>query len=476
MSIDNIKGFTAAGSERYSVATPGKPDASCESGIKTDDTFRNSGPGSEKLDENQMKKMRELLTGEKTGSNLLWSFKTDKSMVPTPTVDNEGNIYIVSTDDSINSHVYSIDSNGNMKWKQTFETLSPSSPEISPDGKTIYVNGMNGELYTLDREGNKEMVSGNKGICTSSPALAKDGTAYVFATGNLYALTPEGGEKWMFPTNSINNKHPLVVDNDGSIYLFSGNSDSLKSVNSRGRLNWELSFLFGHESIEDFSVKDNTIYSLADRRGDEPGVYLSSYTRHPSFTKLLKEKKPDKTWELNLKGMDSPAFLAVGGPDNTIYVASGNGNLCAVDHEGTIKWNYKTDGSFNGRPAFDNEGNIYVTGKNSSGTFSLHVLDREGKKKWGCDIEEKLSSSIKVFPIFAEKNIDSHVKVTPSGTVLISTARGNVIALKENNIKNMIKEKLSGDDKNQGNVENEKIVIEDDKVIIGGVSLNVKKG
>ena len=30
--------------------------------------------------------------------------------------------------------------------------------------------------------------------------------------------------------------------------------------------------------------------------------------------------------------------------------------------------------------------------------------------------------------------------------------------------------------KNPGNVENEKIVIEDDKVIIGGVSLNVKKG
>jgi|GEM_PF-6597085 len=476
MGIDSIKGFTAAGSEMYSVAAPGKPDVSCESRIKTDDTFKSSGPDSGKLDENQMKKMRELLTGEKTGSNLLWSFKTDKSLVPAPTVDNDGNIYVVSTDDSINSHVYSIDSSGNMKWKQTFQTLSPSSPEIGPDGKTVYVSGMNGELYALDREGEKKMVSGNKGICTSSPALAKDGTAYVFATGNLYAFDPEGGEKWMFPTNTMSNRHPLVVDNDGSIYLFSGNCDSLKSVNPRGKLNWELSFLFGQKSIRDFAVKDNRIYSLVHRKSNEPGLYLSSHTKHPSFTKLLKEKKPDKNWELNLKGMDSSAFLAVGGPDNSIYVASGNGNLCAVDQEGNVKWNYRIDGSFNGRPAFDNEGNIYVTGKNSSGTFSLNVFDREGKKKWGCDIEEKLSSSMKVFPVFAEKDIDSHVKVTPGGTVLISTARGSVIALKENNIKNMIKEKLSGDDVSQGNVENEKIVIEDDMVIIGGVSLTVKKG
>ena len=54
------------------------------------------------------------------------------------------------------------------------------------------------------------------------------------------------------------------------------------------------------------------------------------------------------------------------GTDNTIYVASTDGNFYALNPDGTEKWYYKTGDELYGTPAIGEDGTIYVGGKNKN--------------------------------------------------------------------------------------------------------------
>ena len=146
---------------------------------------------------------------------------------------------------------------GTQKWVFTLQIWGESygfaeifSPALGPDG-TVYVgapnfppgpnpdSGISGKLYAVNPDGTQKWVfTLDKYSSTSSPALGPDGTVYVGATnGQLYALSPlDGTQKWAFHTGGTIFSCP-ALGQDGTVYV--GASDGkLYAVNPDGTQKW----------------------------------------------------------------------------------------------------------------------------------------------------------------------------------------------------------------------------------------------
>jgi outer membrane protein assembly factor BamB len=75
------------------------------------------------------------------------------------------------------------------------------------------------------------------GQILSSPAIGADGTVF-FASldGNLYALQPDGSERWRFHTGGVTDSSP-VLDESGNLYLTVG--ACILSFDRNGKKRWD---------------------------------------------------------------------------------------------------------------------------------------------------------------------------------------------------------------------------------------------
>ncbi len=122
------------------------------------------------------------------------------------------------------------------KW--SFETGDgiESSPAIGTDG-TIYFGSHDGFLYAINPNGTEkwrfnagppsydEKWKVSKSIM-ASPAIASDGTIYIYSSANyLFEINPDGTEKWRFYVKWQNDfwSSPTVGP-DGTIYIGSARS------------------------------------------------------------------------------------------------------------------------------------------------------------------------------------------------------------------------------------------------------------
>ena len=73
-------------------------------------------------------------------------------------------------------------------------------------------------------------------------------------------------------------------------------------------------------------------------------------------------------------GFPSPSI----GPDATIYVASGDNKLYAVNPDGTFKWSFLMGDSIVGSPAIAGDGTIYLASRDDY----LYAINPDGTQKW----------------------------------------------------------------------------------------------
>jgi len=64
--------------------------------------------------------------------------------------------------------------------------------------------------------------------------------------------------------------------------------------------------------------------------------------------------------------------------DGTIYVGSRDGNLYALNHDGTLKWKYGAGGYVYSSPAIESDGTIYIGSRDGN----LYALNPDGTLKW----------------------------------------------------------------------------------------------
>lgn len=191
-----------------------------------------------------------------------------------------------------------------------------SSPAITNDG-SVYIGSLGGNcLWAINPDGSEKWHF-DCNFISSSPCIDSDSIIYVGSGQKLYAINPNGTEKWQYPTNGpIMNSSP-VVDSNGTIYI--GSSDScLYAINNNGTYKWKY------------------------------------HTNGPVYS--------------------SPALISNG----SIYIGSCDGGLYAINNNGSFGWRYNTGGAINTSPAIDDSGIIYF----GSSDHYFYALHPNGILKW----------------------------------------------------------------------------------------------
>jgi outer membrane protein assembly factor BamB len=269
-----------------------------------------------------------------------------------------------------------------LKWSFTVQGM-PGSPALAPDGTIYLPTGMlnedsRGYLYAVRPDGTQKWRYDFAGLPSSTaPAVAADGTVYVHVNGNegnivavekLYALNPDGSLRWVFKPNGDLGSFTSYVQSspaisaDGTVYVGSMNT-TLCAVSPGGTLKWAVSPSESSISSSPALGPDGTVYFL------DSGFELWAYGADGK-----------KKWSAHLSDASGGEGSPTVAPDGTVYVAtSGNAEVHAVDWSGSLKWSEELGFSPVATPALAPDGTIYVNDDR------LYALRPDGTLRWQSD-------------------------------------------------------------------------------------------
>lgn len=177
---------------------------------------------------------------------------------------DEATVYFASID---SEYLYALNtSDGSFKWR--LDLLGPiySSPVVADDG-TIYIGSDGGSgvgyLFAVNPDGSQkwryDFIPTNP---HSAPTIGPDGTIYIGNDDNyLYAITDEGTSgalKWRFLTGGDIDSKPLVHE-DGTIW-FGSNDNHLYVVDNEGGLQIDRFNLYGDVTAGPIQGSDGAVY------------------------------------------------------------------------------------------------------------------------------------------------------------------------------------------------------------------------
>jgi len=249
-----------------------------------------------------------------TDGTKLWDVGTGGHIWSSPAIGTDGTVYF-----GVNDHILdAYHANGTLKWSENLSSEVMSSPAIFNDH--VYVGTYDGKLHARDvqtgdvKQGFPFQASW---IIYSSPAIGEDGTIYFASTdGNVYALNPDGSEKWRrslgsstfvfsspalgyynlyigckYATGGPVMSTPAVAARDSSDELiYVGSYDHyLYAVNQAGTLQWRFQTagpIYASPNVD----QDGTIYvGSHDGRfyavNGDPNYVLRSYYSWPKFSR-----------------------------------------------------------------------------------------------------------------------------------------------------------------------------------------------
>ena len=260
---------------------------------------------------------------------------------------------------------------GDLKWVAPIANGQIfSSPSIAADG-TIYV-GHSGSwpgLYAINPDGTQKWYFKPYSEVWTAPAIGSDGTIYFGTEGGeeLVAVNPDGTEKWVLELFGEIFGSP-AIGQDGTIYvgLDRPENDSFYAINPNGTVRWSLDTGYN-------------IYS-APAIAPDGTIYVS---QEEAFILLALRPDGSSKWSTDLPGGTGfyPAFQSSPalGIDGAIYIGGGNGNLYAVNpDDGSIRWAYDTGAKIIASPAIGTDGTIYVGSWNGI----LSAVNPDGTSKW----------------------------------------------------------------------------------------------
>jgi len=216
----------------------------------------------------------------------------------------------------------------------------------------------------------------------ATPAIANDGTLYVSSYDVLYALNPDGSEKWhYFPGTHLWNS-PIIGPNQ-SIYLFTW-AGEVHALNPDGSRLWVSRVGYSSPGVQlagtalvvsTWEVKTTPALCSGGLTGS--GATVVATENGHLWTVDLESGETVSRLLASGTGESSPAVL----PDGTVLQGTNtsHGALNAVSQDGRILWSVHSRGySSFGSPAIAHDGTIVV----SDSAESLHALDSSGRTKW----------------------------------------------------------------------------------------------
>ncbi len=251
------------------------------------------------------------------------------------------------------------------KWRFYMDGWLDDGPTISNEG-TIYFGGSYGGLpyylYAINPDGSEKWKFKTNGlILGSSPAIDENGTIYIGSWDTrLYAINPDGTEKWRFPSGGSIFSSPAIGD-DGIIYIGTMSSgNSIVAVNPNGTLKWI--YETGNSITSDPAI------------GDDGTVYIGSQDNY------LYALWPNGTlhWRYQTgSSIMGPPSIA---DDGTIYIASWDDYLYALWPNGTMKWRHPIGVGAAINPSIASDGTIYI------GYNDFYAIYPNGTRRWTFDL------------------------------------------------------------------------------------------
>jgi len=292
---------------------------------------------------------------------LKWKIYLEDSIVSSPAIGSDGTIYVGAY-----KYLYKLNTDGKIIWKAQIGDEVLSSPVIGKDG-TIYIGAdsykigsSNGWLCAVGANGSvkwKFKMIGNPEW--SSPAIDDDGTVYIGTDyGIIYAINPDGSEKWKFQAGDDIFASPTIGD-DGTIYVPC--DDSVYALNKDGSEKWKF-------SPEDSALMDSDI--SIDKNGNLYGIYETEPDKEGNTTYYLFALNPngDLLWRFAGGGEGYSSSISY---DGTIVFGDSNGIIHAVKN-GSELWNFTAEKYIIATPTIGANNTVYV-GDSSGYVYALHV-------------------------------------------------------------------------------------------------------
>ena len=214
-------------------------------------------------------------------------------------------------------------------------------------------------------------------IIDSSPAIGSDGTVYVGSdNGYLFAIQPNGHEKWRFKSGARITSSPTVdTVNNVERVIFGSEDQYVYAVRAdNGKKIWRFKTYGEVYSSPAVDLEKNVYIGSCDHN-----LYAirSDGTRKWSFfTRDMVISSPSIMYYTSRYG-DTTSLVFIGSHDDHLY---------ALDLDtGILQWSVDVGGDIFGSPAIGDDGTIYVAAcfvLGASANNKLLALDREGKKKW----------------------------------------------------------------------------------------------
>jgi outer membrane protein assembly factor BamB len=250
--------------------------------------------------------------------------------------------------------------------------VKTSNPVFSPDGNTMYVptSSPNGHLFAIDvATGVINWVFEITEVTYGGGALVgPDGTIYQGSDAAIYAINPNGTQKWKLTTSGAGALARVrafpALSADGTLYCLS--NSTIYTLNAQSGTELWSKPLPDEATIGSALLvgKNGVIYA-----GTNKGVYAFN----PANGNI--------NWSntSSILNVTESGSMAMHG--DIIYAAlKGTAGIAAIDvSDGSLKWNAAAAGDAY-FPIVDKDGTIYFTEKASSG--NVYAINPDGTQKW----------------------------------------------------------------------------------------------
>lgn len=312
---------------------------------------------------------------------VIWRYGTSSSIICTPTIGFDGNIYFSNW---MNSSLYCISPNGELLWKYFLgEYNTGSSPVFGADGTLYVLNGntINSILFAF-RNSQLQWNISIPPISGSTPVVGSDGTIYLLSQEhNLITINWDGTLKYSFPLiyytyfASLGYDAPLrpvlkgyeesftsvCIDDDGTFYLI--NQEHNGPINIAIRAYYPDGSIKWYNSDSKSKNLGNDVFYAHYGTPTLYGEVL--YVNEQEYLVAYNTSNGKIIWKSSLVKSSNSASSPLISANGVIYLTRSN-FVYALDLNGNILWNYTITSKYGepisfSSPVLSDDGTLIVT-------------------------------------------------------------------------------------------------------------------
>lgn len=306
--------------------------------------------------------------------------------------------------------------NSPIKWMQVLPDPLISSPVIGNDG-SIYTATFGGAIYALDSSGEVRWTY-HVDPHEIPSALMRDAEDNLYFTTNakVFSLTASGGKRWETDCAPLN-PFPRVVQ-EGALTrdtVFTTCGENFAALDTAdGRELWKVPYTFFQYNTTPVVLRSGAIVLPEDQRLAAVDRNGNSLWNFPPPKYINPKPRP----ALSLDQMFFSSAIAVG-PDESLYLGSGDGEFSSFSAEGVLNWTYDAGPLrkifFTASPVITSDGTVIAT----STEASVYAFTSTGELRWSVHVGSGVKSMIQPSPVLGS-----------DGTIYVLTA-GKLLALSD---------------------------------------------